>query len=130
MTRKEYILEYQKNWIRKRRTAFFEGKCCVKCDSAFDLEADHIDPSKKEINISQLWSCCEEKRSKELAKCQVLCKLCHRKKSNKEISRPLTHSLTGYHRGCRCDICKKAHSIEMKDYHNKTRKIEGCQSLA
>jgi len=48
------------------------------------LGIDHIDPSTKLYNICQLKSFKVETLMTELDKCQVLCALCHRKKSIKE----------------------------------------------
>lgn len=72
-------LEYQKNWMRARRAAYFHDKACVKCGSTHRLELDHIDPSTKVSH--KIWSWTEVKRLAEIAKCQVLCVLCHREKT-------------------------------------------------
>jgi len=47
LNRKEYLKNYQKNWVKQRRLNFFNNKSCVQCGSAEKLELDHIDPSKK-----------------------------------------------------------------------------------
>lgn len=78
--RKQYLKTYQKEWMRNRRREFFSGKYCVQCKSTEKLELDHINPEEKEHH--SIWSWSEERRLKELAKCQVLCKTCHRLKSN------------------------------------------------
>lgn len=75
--------EYQLEWIKKRRTFWFaENGPCKHCGSWKKLELDHINPKDK-ISHS-IWSWCDERRNKELAKCQVLCYDCHLKKSSKE----------------------------------------------
>lgn len=57
---------------------------CVQCGSKEKLELDHI---VRETKISHsVWSWKEERRNKELEKCQVLCKKCHSKKTAMENS--------------------------------------------
>jgi len=80
MDRKEYLRNYQRNWLRKRRNQWFkENGPCKECGSNKRLEVDHINPKTK--ITSCVWSWSKERREKELAKCQVLCYTCHKKKS-------------------------------------------------
>lgn len=79
---KEKQREYQRNWMRKRRDDFFKDKSCVKCGSVSDLEIDHINPEEKVRHA--IWSYSKEKRDTEIAKCQVLCNECHKKKTNEQ----------------------------------------------
>lgn len=73
-------------WLMKRRNNWFaENGPCVKCQSWDNLQLDHIDPKTKISH--KIWSWSDERRLAELAKCQVLCKLCHKAKSDKEISK-------------------------------------------
>lgn len=101
--------EYQRLWMKKRREDFFNGKCCVQCGSIESLELDHIDPKLK---ISHnIWSWAEQRRQEEIAKCQVLCKSCHQKKTS--LMRPAKHAtdnMYGKYK-CRCDDCRRARSI-------------------
>ena len=78
--------EYQRNWLRQRRLSFIESKggYCSKCGSKQNLEIDHIDRSDKLFNPTKLWSRNSNFRASELAKCQVLCKKCHLKKTKLE----------------------------------------------
>jgi hypothetical protein len=62
----------------------FKNKPCADCGKQYDyynMQLDHIDPSTKLYNICQLRNRNFDILQKELAKCQVLCALCHRKKS-------------------------------------------------
>ena len=79
-------MEYTRNRRAKSRFDFFVGKSCCWCGSTKDLELDHIDASSKEIEISSLWDMRLDnpRRIAELNKCQVLCDLCHQKKSKDE----------------------------------------------
>lgn len=116
--------KYQREWVARRRAEWVEanGPCAI-CGSGADLEVDHIDPSQKEAKISTLWSWDAERRYAELAKCQVLCRLCHRDKTDSELRAAGelacgTH--TGYaHFGCRCSECKSAH----RDYNRARRNL-------
>lgn len=75
---------YQKNWIQSRRREWIDENGPCSCGSDIDLEVDHIDPSTKSMNPNAIWSRTESARLKELAKCQVLCKICHDLKTSRE----------------------------------------------
>lgn len=84
MDRKEYMRKYQLEWMRKRRQDWIdENGPCVHCGSDQDLEVDHIDASTKVWTPAKIWSRKQEDRDAELAKCQVLCEDCHKKKTLK-----------------------------------------------
>ena len=82
---KKRFRQYNEKYMAKIR-AFIKRrkKECEICGESHPavLEFHHIDPAKKEINISVAakhgWSI--ERLSGELAKCQILCANCHRKK--------------------------------------------------
>jgi hypothetical protein len=74
--------QYQLEWVTRRRIEWFLEKWCVKCGSVDDLELDHIDPALKVTN--SIWSWSKAKQETELAKCQVLCSICHKSKSASE----------------------------------------------
>jgi hypothetical protein len=62
----------------------FKTQPCAMCHIQYELynmQIDHIDPTTKLYDVCQLKSCKVEKLLSELAKCQVLCALCHRRKS-------------------------------------------------
>lgn len=84
MDRKEYLRNYQREWIKKRRNSWFQDKCCVKCKSTKNLELDHIDPYSKISN--HIWSWSKERRIQELEKCQVLCYSCHKEKTKIDLN--------------------------------------------
>ena len=108
--RKEYFKKYHRQWykdkVKPRREAFFSGKCCEWCGSTVDLELHHIDPSTKLGH--NIWSWSEKARKNEIAKCIVLCKKCHHDYHNKKR---IKHGISRYKKGCRCDVCRKAKSI-------------------
>ena len=62
----------------------FKNKPCVSCGNHYayyNMQLDHIDPSTKLYNICELKNRKFDILQAELAKCQVLCALCHRRKS-------------------------------------------------
>ncbi len=74
----------QREFQRKRLAAIrakwlAENGPCVKCGTRDDLQVDHVDPSDKVTH--SVWSWSKERRDAELAKCQVLCRRCHKTKS-------------------------------------------------
>lgn len=102
--------EYARNWIRKRRDSWFNGKSCVHCGATEQLELDHIDPL---IKVSHtVWSWSEAKRNEELTKCQPLCNSCHKIKTREQSIAP--HGVVSRYenRGCRCEECKLAKRIK------------------
>lgn len=77
--------EYSKKWIAKRRHDFFRDKKCAECSSEENLELHHTDPNEKESH--NIWSWSEQRRNEELKKCIIMCKKCHRKITNKYLSK-------------------------------------------
>lgn len=73
--RREYLRNYQREWMRRRREAFFAGKTCKQCGCPDRLEIHHRDPQHKVSH--RIWSYSDHKRKAELAKCDVLCYDCH-----------------------------------------------------
>lgn len=108
--RKKYTKEYQKLWMRRRRTEWInENGPCKKCGTWNNLEVDHIDPNLKTIKPSSLWSRSLEIRLKELANCQVLCKSCHLEKTLAERPKAQHGTVNMYDdHACRCDECREA----------------------
>jgi len=111
--RRAYLRTYQRQWLAERRAEWFrEHGPCALCGSSDDLQLDHIDPQQKVSH--NVWSWSEQRRTAELAKCQVLCALCHYAKTGAENSRPLPPHGTRnrYNRGrCRCDACRDANRV-------------------
>ncbi|WIB25858.1 HNH endonuclease [Curtobacterium sp. MCSS17_015] len=98
---------YYRQWRANRRQAWIaeQGGCCASCGSVSQLEVDHVDPTRKSLNVRDVWSLSAHRRNAELVKCQVLCHDCHARKTNPPPD--LTHGTnSGYKtRGCRCDAC-------------------------
>ncbi len=127
--RQGYHTEYVKRVREARRTLWIlEHGPCQKCGSTETLEIDHVDPSTKACNVETLWMYGEDLRNAELAKCQVLCKACHRAKTTEEIiarmggpSKCGTYSR--YIKGCRCEDCCTANTA----YHLERRRRLGIK---
>jgi hypothetical protein len=72
----------------------FKNKPCNICNiqyNLFNMQIDHIDGANKIKDVCQLKSCKLSKLLIELDKCQVLCALCHRKKSIKDQKKANNH---------------------------------------
>jgi hypothetical protein len=105
--RREYLRNYQRQWMADRRTAWFANKSCGKCGSTHELHIHHRDPAEKVSN--RVWSWSEPRRLAELAKCEVLCRSCHEEHHAAQLRRHGT--VSRYRKGCRCDLCKRAKAI-------------------
>ncbi len=100
---KDKMRAYQRQWWRNRRLKWLaENGPCVKCGSSLNLEVDHIDPKTKVSH--KVWSWSKPRREAELAKCQVLCRDCHRLKTYG----PRRHGTQAMYRAekCRCEECR------------------------
>jgi 5-methylcytosine-specific restriction endonuclease McrA len=122
-----YQREYQlKRYHERMATAKIRlGNRCVECGTTEDLEIDHIDPAKKTIKLSNLWSIAEHLFNAELEKCQLLCSNCHRNKSKIDIG--VEHgggvsgkfiTTDGKRKGCPCGPC----TLKRKEYMRRYRK--------
>jgi 5-methylcytosine-specific restriction endonuclease McrA len=121
--RKEYIKEYQKNWMRERRLEWvLANGPCKHCGSSDNLEVDHINPALKTMEASSVWSRTQSVRDKELSNCQVLCKQCHLKKTLAERKQP-THGTANMYKNhkCRCEECKLASRKSDMKYKNPNK---------
>lgn len=119
---REYNSAFNLNKYHVRRAMAIEklGGKCVQCFSTSNLEFDHIDPATKSFNLGRSWSVSLDIFLLELTKCQLLCKPCHKKKSDKEQTVDI-HGTWGMYRNrkCRCPICRAFVSAYQKEYYRK-----------
>jgi hypothetical protein len=54
---------------------------CGQQYEPFNMQFDHIDPLLKDVNVCQLKSAKVDRLMNEISKCQVLCAVCHRRKT-------------------------------------------------
>lgn len=98
-----------------------ENGPCSYCGSEEDLEVDHKNPKTKVSH--RIWSWSAKRREEELSKCQVLCKTCHKVKSDNELRGPrvpLVHGTrSGYSKKCRCVACVKAHADAIREWKDR-----------
>ena len=80
---------FQRKWIKDKRAEHFKGKKCAKCGKAITSSSAELDHKKPKMNRTghKIWSRSKEVRSKEIAKTQILCKSCHREKTNKQLTK-------------------------------------------
>lgn len=118
----------ERYWERKRYAIEYLGGKCVRCGSTKNLHLDHKDKFLKSFNIGEKWSISLEKYTEELKKCQLLCKTCHKLKSDEDqdwgvLGYGPTHHGTAsmYKKGCRCEPCKKDYNREAREYRQLQR---------
>lgn len=104
----EFNKEYYRKYWQKRKVEIILklGGVCWDCGGDDELEIDHIDPTKKTMNLSSRIASRSEAVLKELENCQLLCRECHKKKSI-QARTPFTHG-TYYgaaKKGCGCAEC-------------------------
>lgn len=122
-----YMREYIKKRAKEKRKWAIDklGGKCVECGSTDNLEIDHIDPKKKSFTFGKLWSLAKSKVEAELAKCQLLCTDCHRKKNliDGHLQSRFEHgTYTSYrHANCRCELCRQACATHNRLYRIKKK---------
>jgi hypothetical protein len=130
---KEEIKEYyrtNKNGVKtrkelrrkKNRLFYLKEKSKLKCSRCNEnhiscLEFHHLDPSKKESNVSCLSGYSYQRIKKEMEKCIILCSNCHKKEhwdddKFKKIEKEIKileekDKEFSYQRIKKCRICKK-----------------------
>lgn len=111
------ILKRRQDWIDSQG-----GKCAV-CGSTENLEVDHKDPAQKEYDPCVLWSLALDnpKRIGELAKCWVLCRICHKAKTIGEKRTAQHGGIRMYRVGCRCKECRAANTRSQREYQARRR---------
>ncbi len=115
---------YQNASNKRRRAEWITAHGpCKRCGSQKQLEVDHIDPKKKVDH--KVWSWSKTRREAELAKCQVLCRKCHQKKTTAQSYAKMRHGTTRMRRkgGCACIACMKAVADERAYYRARAKRL-------
>lgn len=120
--------------VRAARKAYAIAKlggACISCGSTVDLQFDHIDPFTKRDAITRMLTLALSTLDEELAKCQLLCKPCHKikTKGNNDQFVPAEHGTAARYtkHGCRCEQCrlwKRAYDIAWKAKRRESRSHE------
>ena len=101
---------YMRRRYHRKRQQFVAllGGHCAKCHTTKLLEFDHVDPRTKLFTISDCWDYPLPVLLVELAKCQLLCRLCHREKTDAENTGKRLHGTWAMwtNGGCRCRVCR------------------------
>lgn len=126
--RNAYMRKYNslRYYTLRNKAISYLGSKCNKCGSVDNLEIDHIEYLKKQVNLSRTINCSVKRFWDEINKCQLLCKNCHIIKTiierGKKIARG-EHGTISTYRYCKCDLCKKAKSDWSKrNYRQRTTK--------
>jgi hypothetical protein len=85
---KKCFNQYSSNrWISKKiKSIIYKGSQCLDCGISYPNEPyvifdfHHREPSHKDVDWSELKLRSDDKISKELDKCDLLCSNCHRKR--------------------------------------------------
>jgi hypothetical protein len=122
---KEERRRYQQLWLYRRRWEWLLANGpCVRCGSMKDLEVHHKDrESKLRRSDHWCWNWTEERRNKELAKCEVLCSRCHKLETKRQLGWGKCGA-RGYQNGCRCEVCTKAHAARCLDWLRRKRAVQ------
>lgn len=92
---------------------------CEECGGADRLHVHHRDKSEKVSH--RVWSWAKPRRDAELAKCGVLCGVCHTRHHAAE--RRKAHGIKAYRRGCRCETCTAAKRAQSARYRERHREL-------
>lgn len=91
--KEKQVANAKKNTFRYREESrkliieYLQANPCIDCGETdiVVLEFDHIDPEQKELNIARdYYLVSPEKLKEEIAKCQVRCANCHRRKTARD----------------------------------------------
>ena len=121
--RKYHLERYHR--IRNEAIQELGGKCFI-CGSVKKLQIDHIDPKDKKFEVSLFLSVSLEIFRKELKKCQLLCHVCHNKKTLKEMGlreAKGSHGTVSTYRYCHCELCKQAKREWAKKYYRTHKRV-------
>lgn len=121
----EYMREYMKRRYHERKAesiAKLGGKCVV-CGTTENLEFDHIDRTKKTMDINTLWSVNLMRYLEELKLIQLLCATHHQEKTSAEQSVPHGGGVSGK-RNCKCEPCRLRKNEYQRNWKQK-QKLKG-----
>jgi len=109
---------YKKKYVERLDKAYaYLGGFCVKCGLKTKLHIHHKDPSQKSFTVTErLHGMAWEKLIEELDKCELLCVVCHKKEHEAKCG-----TIGRYRQGCRCNQCKEALKVYMRDYRKKKK---------
>lgn len=111
---------------RRIEASILLGGVCRRCYKPDDgrHQFDHIDPSTKVNNISDMLDLNWDVILLELEKCQLLCEDCHKAKTLidlGQVSAKENHGTLSSYKYCHCELCRAAKSAWMRDYRNRNK---------
>lgn len=124
--RAKHAADELKRYRRRRQEAIHRmGGKCVRCSSTEQLELDHVDPDRKTFDISANWSIKPATWADEAAKCQLLCRTCHQRKTVEQRAARIPHGRRRYRsQGCRCAVCNADYSLCLREKRQRRKERE------
>jgi 5-methylcytosine-specific restriction endonuclease McrA len=120
--RKDYMRDYMRERYHKKRQDLIKrlGGKCSRCGSKLNLQIDHKDSNKKKFRAADVHSVADSLVEQEIGNLQLLCRNCHKKKTDKSwdysTPKPKHGTLWMYRRhGCRCKKCVDAYKKKRKE---------------
>ena len=125
---------YRTGYLTEKRAARRQllkdhlGGACVTCGTTEDLQFNHKNPEEKRFTISEIIHKNIDFVLKEVEKCELLCKECHKKETRRQFRdgeltvwnagtrKPYVHGTCRMYKqqSCRCDLCCLADHLYMK----------------
>lgn len=133
----EYMRQYMAlRYARRKAAAVAQlgGKCGRCGNGEGPFEFDHTDPKTKTFTITKVLAGGSTRRVQaELAKCQLLCVPCHKRKTCDDrglnfVMDGEVHGTISSARYCRCARCRAAKNAYTREY--KKRRREESKKLA
>ena len=125
-TYNRYMREYhlkRYHLLRQNAVETLGGKC-VNCESENDLQIDHRRKNNKAFDVGKLINYSLDLFWKEIKKCQLLCRKCHRLKTTIESGKDIAkgnHGTLSSRRYCNCAECVKVKTDWMREYKRKEK---------
>jgi hypothetical protein len=101
---------------RRRYFISLLGGECKRCGSRKTLQFDHVQREHKSFNVSKFLTARIEVILSEIQKCQLLCRRCHKEKTDAELGIAEHGTESKYSHGCRCVACTETHRSYGREY--------------
>ena len=120
-TRNEYFAKYMIKRYHQRRDELVKrlGGKCLWCETKENLQLDHKDKNKKNVEPARLMSLSKIRFEAEIPLLQLLCAKHHGEKTAEENGKKRargTHGTLSSYRYCKCGECRAANAKSSREY--------------